>query len=92
MHTKPLSSSFSAHELKNISSYREQRMRSKPRINQSTDITEPLAVASSTARKDLEQIQECLKNNLSRRRSSQGCLGSVLGRGELDSTISRMRR
>jgi hypothetical protein len=72
-----LSNSFSAHELKNISSYREQRMRSKQRVNNTNvDTMEPV----TTARKDLEQIQECLKNNLSRRRSSQGCLSSMIGK------------
>lgn len=81
MQGKHLSSSFSANSLKHISSYREQRMRSKPRINQSTDLIDPLA-SNNTARKDLEQIQECLKNNITRRRSSQGCISSVVLKSE----------
>jgi SMC interacting uncharacterized protein involved in chromosome segregation len=63
-------------------------MRSKPRVN-NLDIFEPVA----STRKDLEQIQECLKNNLSKRRSSQECLSSLIGKSDqVEPTASRMQK
>jgi hypothetical protein len=83
-----LLSSFSVSELGRINSYREQRMLTRT-VSSHSELGETFS--SQSTRNDLDTIQECLKNNLMKRRESTGLNRSCSPKNEpFDKVFSKL--